>query len=212
MAQTTVSTGSIVGTVSDPAGAVVTGRKVVITNIDTGQAINVSTNSAGTYNSGALNPGNYKVKVSQKGFSTMETPVVVQVGNTATANAKLQLGQESQVVEVQGSGSAVNTEQSEVQGVLTSEQIENLPVNGRNFLDLAQLEPGVQISDGQTFDPTKAGYSGISFGGRFGRTARIFVDGVDVSDETVGTTTENIPASAIAEFQLASPRWIFQMI
>src|SRR5205807_5732374 len=105
--------------------------------------------------------------------------------------------------EVQGSALAVNTEQAEVQGVLTSAQIENLPVNGRNFLDLAQLEPGVQIQDGQNFDPTKAGYSSISFGGRFGRTARVNVDGVDVSDETVGTTTADIPASAIEEFQIS---------
>src|SRR5262249_20658095 len=84
-----------------------------------------------------------------------------------------------------------------------SQQIENLPINGRNFLDLAQLEPGVQIQDGQNFDPTKVGYSSISFGGRFGRTARINVDGVDISDETVGTTTTNIPYSALQEFQLS---------
>src|SRR6202035_2670745 len=95
------------------------------------------------------------------------------------------------------------TEQATVQGVITENQIANLPVNGRNFLDLAQLEPGVQIQDGQNFDPTKAGYSSISFGGRYGRTARIEVDGVDVSDETVGTTTTDIPASAIQEFQIS---------
>src|SRR5262249_3780894 len=87
-----------------------------------------------------------------------------------------------------------------------SQQIENLPINGRNFLDLAQLEPGVQIQDGTNFDPTKVGYSSISFGGRFGRTARIEVDGVDISDETVGTTTQNIPASAIEEFQLSQSK------
>ncbi len=133
----------------------------------------------------------------------METPVTVLVGNTATVNAKLQIGQESQVIEVLGSAVRVNTEQATVQGVLNAEQIENLPVNGRNFLALAQLEPGVQIQDGQNFDPTKAGYSSISFGGRFGRTARIEVDGVDVSDETVGTTTMNIPASGIEEFQVS---------
>ena len=98
---------------------------------------------------------------------------------------------------------AVNTEQATVQGVLQHEQIENLPINGRNFLDLAQLEPGVQIQDGGNFDPTKNGFSSISFGGRFGRTARIEVDGIDISDETVGTTTQNLPASAIQEFQVS---------
>jgi hypothetical protein len=96
----------------------------------------------------------------------------------------------------------VNTQQATVQGVLTTEQIENLPINGRNFLDLAQLEPGVQIQDGGNFDPTKNGFSSISFGGRFGRTARIEVDGLDISDETVGTTTQNVPASDIQEFQI----------
>ena len=75
-------------------------------------------------------------------------------------------------------------------------------MNGRNFLGLAQLEPGVQIQDGATFDPTKNGYSSISFGGRYGRTARVEVDGGDISDENVGTVTMNIPASAIQEFQI----------
>jgi hypothetical protein len=203
LAQTTLSTGSINGTVTDQSGAVVSDARVVITNLGTNQTINLTSNSAGAFSSGPLDPGNYKVQVSAKGFSTTSQNVTVQLGNSATFNAKLQIGQESQVIEVQASVVQVNTEQAIVQGVLTSDQVENLPVNGRNFLDLAQLEPGVQIQDGQNFDPTKAGYSSISFGGRFGRTARVNVDGVDVSDETVGTTTADIPASAIDEFQIS---------
>jgi hypothetical protein len=202
-AQTTLSTGSLTGTVTDPSGAVVSGAKVVITNQGTNQSTTLTSNSAGSFSSGPLDPGSYKVQVSAKGFSSISQSVVVQVGNTASMNAKLAVGQESTIIDVQGSVVQVNTEQASVQGVLTSDQIENLPVNGRNFLDLAQLEPGVQIQDGQNFDPTKAGYSSISFGGRFGRTARVNVDGVDVSDETVGTTTADIPASAIDEFQLS---------
>lgn len=201
--QTTLSTGSIVGTVTDPSGALVSDAKVNVTNVGTAQTLQLKSNGAGQYSSGPLAPGTYEVQVTAKGFTTMRTRVVVQVGNATTANASLAVGQESTVVEVQGSAVQVNTEQPTVQGVLTANQIENLPVNGRNFLDLAQLEPGVQIQDGQNFDPTKAGYSSISFGGRFGRTARIEVDGVDVSDETVGTTTEDIPASAIQEFQIS---------
>jgi hypothetical protein len=201
-AQTTVGTGSINGTVTDPTGAAVSGARIVITNTGTGQALNLATNAGGAYASGSLDPGTYRVQVLAKGFSSVNETIGVEVGNTSTANIKLQLGQESQVIEVQASAVAVNLEQAEVQGVLNSDQIANLPVNGRNFLDLAQLEPGVQIQDGQNFDPTKAGYSSISFGGRFGRTARINVDGVDISDETVGTTTADIPASAIDEFQL----------
>ncbi len=200
-AQTTVSTGSIVGNVSDPSGAVVSGAKITITNLATGQLINLTTNSSGSFNSGALIPGNYKTLVSAKGFSSAEVSLTVLVGNTATVNVNLQIGQQSQIIDVQGSAVRVNTEQATVQGVLNADQIDNLPVNGRNFLDLAQLEPGVQIQDGANFG--KDGYSSISFGGRFGRTARIEVDGIDVSDEIFGSTTTNIPASGIQEFQLS---------
>jgi len=202
LAQTTISTGSIVGTVTDPSGAVVSGAKVTITNKATGQLITATTTSTGTYASGALTPGNYQVRVEGQGFKTAEFAVTVQVNTTASGNVKLEVGQSAQVVEVQAAELAVNTEQATVQGVLTSEQIENLPINGRNFLDLAQLEPGVQIQDGGTFDPTKNGFSSVSFGGRFGRTARIEVDGVDISDETVGTTTQNLPLGAIQESSL----------
>src|SRR5271154_3852121 len=140
-AQTTVGTGSIVGTVIDPSGAVVKGAKVTITNLATGQAIHLTTNYAGSFNSGALAPASYKTQVLAKGFATAELSLTVLVGNTATANVKLQVGRETQVIEVQASELRVNTEQPTVQGVLNAGQIENLPVSGRNFLDLAQLEP-----------------------------------------------------------------------
>lgn len=201
-AQTTISTGSIQGVVTDPTGAVVSGAKISISNKATGRVITVRTTSAGAYTSGALTPGDYTLRVESPGFKTSESSVTVQVGVTAPGNVKLQLGQASQVVEVQGTEVTINTEQATVQGVLTTQQIENLPINGRNFLDLAQLEPGVQIQDGGNFDPTKNGFSSISFGGRYGRTTRIELDGLDVSDETVGTTTQNIPESAIQEFQI----------
>jgi Carboxypeptidase regulatory-like domain len=201
-AQTTVSTGSIAGTVTDATGAVISGARVTIVG-STGQTIKSTTSGQGAYSSGALIPGSYTVRIEAKGFKTAQLLVDVKVDNTANGSVKIEVGQESTVVEVEATEVSVNTEQATVQGVLNASQIENLPVNGRNFLDLAQLEPGVQIQDGTNFDPTKVGYSSISFGGRFGRTARIEVDGVDVSDETVGTTTEDIPASSIQEFSIA---------
>jgi len=202
-AQSTVATGSIQGSVTDPNGAVVPGATITITNKATGQASKTSSSASGTYSSGALTPGDYEVRIEAKGFQTQVINIPVQVGVPSAGNAKLTLGQSSEVVEVTGSAVTINTEQATVQGVLTTQQIENLPINGRNFLDLAQLEPGVQIQDGGNFDPTKNGFSSISFGGRFGRTARIEVDGIDISDETVGTTTQNLPASAIQEFQVS---------
>lgn len=199
--QTTISTGSIIGTVTDPSGAVVPGATITITNKATGHSTHLVSNSTGTYHSGALLPGNYTVRVEATGFNSVMVPVTVQVGVTSSGDVKLQVGSSSTIVQVQGSSVQVNTVQPTIQGVLTRQQIEQLPINGRNFLDLAQLQPGVQIQDGSNFDPTKVGFSSISFGGRFGRTARIEVDGLDESDENVGTTTQNIPMSAIQEFQ-----------
>jgi len=202
-AQTTVAQGSIQGSITDPSGAVVPGAKITITNTATGQVGNTTSSSSGTYNSGGLIPGDYVVRVEAQGFKTSQLPMVVQVAVTSSGNIKLEVGQGSTVVEVQGAAVTVNTEQATVQGVLTGEQIDKMPVDGRNFLDLAQLEPGVQIQDGQTFDPTKAGYSSISINGVFGRTPRIELDGLDISDENVGTTTQNIALSSIQEFNIS---------
>jgi hypothetical protein len=201
--QTTVSQGSIQGTVTDASGAVVEGAKVSIISRANGRATSTTTTSSGTYNSGGLIPGDYVVRVEAKGFKTSEVTVVVQVTVTASGNIKLEVGQGNEVVEVQASSNAVNTEQATVQGVLTADQIDKLPVDGRNFMDLAQLEPGVQIQDGQDFDPTKAGYSSISINGVYGRTPRIEVDGLDISDENVGTTTQNVALSSIQEFNIS---------
>jgi hypothetical protein len=177
LAQTTIATGSVVGAVNDPTGAFINNASVKITNLATGRVIDLTTNSSGVFNSGALIPGNYETLVSAKGFSSAESTVTVQIGNTATVNVTLQIGNEKEIVEVRDSALQVNTEQPTVQGVLNEQQIENLPVNGRDFLELAQLEPGVQIQDAANFGFGKDGFSSISFEGRFGRNARVEVDG-----------------------------------
>src|ERR1700687_4494671 len=86
VAQTTVATGSIVGTVTDPSGAFVDGARVDVTNLGTNQTISLTTNGSGSYNSGALAPRKSRVQVSAKGFSKVSQDVVVQVGNTASVN------------------------------------------------------------------------------------------------------------------------------
>ena len=92
LAQTTVGTGSIVGTIADPSGAVVPGAQVTIMNSATGQAIKLTTNSSGSFNSGALIPGNYKAQIAAQGFRSVEVSTAVLVGNTATVNVGLQIG------------------------------------------------------------------------------------------------------------------------
>jgi hypothetical protein len=189
--------------ITDPSGAVVPGAKITISSKARGQVINLVSSGSGAYSSGTLIPGDYEVKVVVPGFKTIVFPVTVQVGVVTSGSVTLEVGASATVISVESTVVGVNTEQSIIQGVMTSQQIEQLPIDGRNFLDLAQLEPGVQVQDGGNFDPTKNGFQGISLGGREGRTTRIEVDGIDISDETVGTTTQNIPASAIQEFQIS---------
>src|SRR5207237_10679001 len=98
---------------------------------------------------------------SGKGFSAVMSRVTELIGNTASGDVRLPLGTGTEVIDVTSSGLKVNTQQAMVQGVLNSLQVESLPVNGRNFLDLAQLEPGVQIQDGKNYVLTKAVYSSI---------------------------------------------------
>src|SRR5271157_673336 len=200
--QTTASQGSIQGTITDQTNAVVTDATITITSRTTGQVVTVKTSSAGTYNSGGLPVGDYQVRVQAKGFKTAQLTIPVQIAVTSSGNVKLEVGQETTTIEVQTTAITVNTEQSTVQGVLSGEQIDNMPVNGRSFLDLAQLEPGIQMQDGGNFDPTKVGYNSLSINGDYGRTPRIEIDGLDVSDETVGTTTQNIALSSIQEFNI----------
>jgi hypothetical protein len=203
LAQATAWTGGIQGTILDPSGGVIPNAKVQITGKSTGQKLAPPLTAAGIYDSGPLTPGDYLVRVEAEGFKTVEETLTVQVGVVSSGNVTLQVGTSATVVTVDASSVRVNTEQATLFGILTTQQIENLPINGRNSLDLAQLEPGVQIQDGGNFDPTKLGFSSISFGGRFGRAARVEADGLDVSDEGVGTTTTNIPLSALQEFQVS---------
>src|SRR5580700_8679859 len=196
----TVGTGSIVGIVTDPARKVITGAKVEIRSKSKRARIHVTSSSVGLYSSGPIQPGDYVLLVEIKGFNPALVPVVVQIGNVTRVDVAMKLGPEVGQVEVPG-GTTVNIEQATVQSVVNGEEIEKLPVNGRNLLDLAQLEPGVQMQDGGNFEG-KDGLSSISFLGQYGRSERIELDGVDISDESVGGTTQNIPASAIQEFQL----------
>lgn len=201
-----VNGGSIQGTITDQTGAVVPGANVTITGIDTGSVKVLTTDTAGFYSLGPLNPGRYNVTITMNGFQKLSVATRIQTGTATSGNFKLTVGESSQTIEVNAGAVQINTEQAGVSGVITTAQLETLPVNGRNILDYAQLQPGVQLQPGGSgdggFDPTKAGYSALSFSGVSGRTTRILLDGQDVTDETVGTTIFNISAGSIGELQV----------
>ena len=201
-----VNSGSIQGTITDPTGAVISNATITVTNTGTGSVNTLHSDNAGLYAIGPLPPGNYKVDVVATGFQKLQVTTVVRTGTVTNGNYKLLIGQSSETVEVTEGAVQVNTDQVGVSAVITAQQIDQLPSNGRNFLGFAQLQPGVQMQNGDYsaggFDPTKAGYSALSFGGTSGRTTRIVLDGQDITDENVGTTIFNVAAGSVGEMQV----------
>lgn len=200
-------TGNINGKITDPNGASVAGATVKITETATNREITTQTNNEGFYEARNLPPGTYAVRVEQKGFSASTTEnVVVQIGQVATTDVALTVGNVTDTVTVQGTEAqlTVDTTRHTIDGVVTAEKIQQLPLNGRNFLDLASMQPSVRVLDGGTIDPTKVNaYRAVSVNGSSGTGTRVQIDGIDVTDETVGTTTANISTDAVQEFQLS---------
>jgi len=198
--------GAISGVVTDPNGAVVTGATATAVSLATGTSRNAMTNDQGFFLIPTLQAGDYKLTIEYRGFAnfTIER-VVVEVGQTARVDAALKITGTTESMQVTGAETAlVDTQQATVGGVVNTRQIEQLPLNGRNYLELARLQPGVEIQEGRSFDPTKSRYTGISLGSRNGREARITIDGVDAVDEHVGTTTINFSQEGIQEFQIST--------
>jgi hypothetical protein len=197
--------GALEGTVNDQNGALVQGAAITLQSVGTGAESKATTDERGRFSFQNLEAGTYTVTVEKTGFrKSITTDVIVKVGSVTPLAVNLAIGDAKEVVEVVAIADAtVDTTRPTVDGVVTPKQIENLPLNGRNFLDLAQQEPGVQVRDGGDFDPTKNQMVGVSMGGRSGRSTRIQVDGVDITDETVGTTTTNISNETIQEFQVS---------
>lgn len=197
------TTGGIQGIVRDETGGVLPGVQITVTNIETGQRISTVTNDSGIYVLRALVAAEYQIRAELQGFKTMETVVKVPVGQTAVGDLTLQLGEISEVVTVRGTEIRTDTAEARIQGTVNAQTIDELPLSGRNFLDLAQTMPGVQLVDGSGLDRTKSGKTGISVGGRSGRVTRVTVDGVDIQDAFAGTTMSNISPDAMQEFQLS---------
>lgn len=196
--------GSIEGTVKDQQGAVIQNATVTVRNIATNASKTAVTNEDGYYRVLQLQPGNYEIKVSASNFKqSLIESTQVQVGQIASADVSLQVGGQTETVTVTPSSEAqIERTDNTVSGVVNTKQIENLPLNGRNFLDLAQLQPGTEKVDGASFDPTKANFTGISIGGQAGRSTQITVDGGSVVDNVVGTTVQNFSQEIVQEFQI----------
>src|SRR5215467_5816888 len=197
-----VPTGTIVGTVTDPQGAVVVKAKVSMTNKDTGASRVVETKSDGSYTAPLLPPGNYEVRAEATGFKAIDRTVEVLTGATISVNLAMQMGTASESVEVVGSRATVDAESNTIQGVVALPQIQNLPLNGRSFLNLAQLEPGVNVNAGNPAQ-FNSQFNVSVLGGPASHTA-ITVDGANIRNPIEGGTGQNFSQEVVQEFQISS--------
>jgi hypothetical protein len=186
--------GTIVGTVTDPSGAAVASAKVSIKNIATGVERSVPTNDDGLYVAPNLVPGSYEIQVAATGFaSTVVSEVVLTVGERREINVTLKIGQASDKVTVVGSQiSDIQLASSAVGNVVDSRTVVDLPLNGRDWTSLAQLEPGVaqvrtQKSLAINNDRANRGLGiDITIGGNRPQQNNYRLDGVSINDQTSG--------------------------
>ncbi|MGD0761499.1 MAG: TonB-dependent receptor, partial [Candidatus Sulfotelmatobacter sp.] len=149
--------GRILGTINDQSGAAVSGASVVVTDVQRGASRTLTTDDSGDYVAAELQPGTYKIRVESKGFKTAERPnVVIEVATDVRADFSLQPGQVSETVIVNEDVPLVNTTSSTLGGTLSNEEINDLPLNGRNYENLLQLRPGVIRYPGGGFSTTSA--------------------------------------------------------
>ncbi len=170
--------GTILGVVKDSSGGVVPNAKILITNVDTGVARNVTTGDDGAFRAPALRPGNYSVKVEAGGFQTQTTTgLVLAVAQELVTNITLQVGTAAQEVTVTGEAPVVNTTTSSLGALVDERRVADLPLNGRNYLDLTLIQPGILVNTSPTTGGSGSSGTWFSSNGMPPRSNNYTIDG-----------------------------------
>ncbi len=197
-----VPTGTVSGTVLDASGAVLPNAAITIRNKATGIERKITSGSDGTFSAPALAAGEYEVTTKASGFRTLLREVTLTTGQILSLDLQMDVGQTTEIVTVEGAAAQVNLESHTIDGVITRQKIQELPLNGRSFLQLAFLEPGVTVSPGTTSQYNSL-FSVSVLGGGSDKTA-ITVDGGNVRNSIEGQTGMNFSQEVVQEFQLSS--------
>ncbi len=191
-------TATITGTITDPAGAIIPAAKVSVRDPTTGFERNTMTNDTGNYNLPGLRPASYDITIELTGFRTIKTSAFkVEVDQTARADYQMEVGLATEVVEVEATGQLLQSENSTVGAVIDKKKILDLPLNGRNFVQLALLVPGVT-----TGQPGAGRGGGISIGGTRSEQNAFQLDGVSNTDQWDTGISFRPSVDAIEEFKI----------
>jgi len=178
------TTATIQGTVLDDVGAPVEGARVLYSSQATDTSGVTRTGKDGKYVTEAVPPGPYVVRVEGRDMVPVESSVTVVLGAVATADFKLDW---------------INPGPVRLESKFSGDVPDRLPINGRNYLNAGQLEPGVQTVDGRIYEPGKSGTQSLSIESQLGRTTHFDIDEVEAMDETKGASMLNLPADAVRE-------------
>ena len=211
-AQTTST--SILGTVSDSTGAVISGAKVTVTNSGTGVRRSELTSNTGDFNFPLLDPGEYEVTVEMAGFKTESRKnVTLELNQKARVDFTMQVGAQSERVEVNAEAALLRTDEVSLGQVVDQRRVAELPLNGRNLAGLAVLQPGVQFGQRMGFDGLSGGGGGvpvpgatiaISANGQRDTNQHATLDGVAVTEARVNTVPFTPSVEAVQEFKVQS--------
>src|SRR5687767_1666710 len=198
--QARLTGGDLQGTVFDNTGGVLPGVTVMATHVATNQSRSAVTDGEGRYYIPALSAGVYTVHAELSGFIPQtKTDVRLLLGQRLDLDFPLNVGAQESIT-VSASSVFVDTTEPAVATVISQEQIDSLPTNGRNFLSFSVLTPGVTTD--RTPQQGASATSGLSFGGQRARSNNIMVDGVDNNDPIVGAVRATFSQEAIQEFQV----------
>lgn len=196
------------GRVTDPAGSVIAGARVKAKQVATGQERTTVTNAEGIYVISNLAPGRYEIRIEAPNFpKTLLRSMDLGPGQQAVFDGTLEVSGPTETIEFDDRFNypLVNTSTAIVDGVIRRQEVDRLPLNGRNFLELALLVPG--NAPAPNFDPTKTGSVIVSSAGQLGRGGNITIDGADNNDDVVGGPLANLSQDAVQEFQIATNRF-----
>jgi hypothetical protein len=197
-----VNTATLAGTIMDPSGAALKGARVTVTNAATGATRTAVSDDSGAYNFVGLPPGQYKLSVDGgANFAVYENPALtLTVGEHATFDLQLVLKGQQQSIVVTGDTAQIETAKSDVSQTVEQRRIDNLPINGRGYINFTLTNSQTTRDMAPTIGP--APNSGLSIGGARARGTMVSVDGADAVDNSINAIRSTVSQEAVQEFQL----------